>query len=133
MKLRAPLPDEARAALAPFFPAATIAAVRLAALPPVPRLWGLALGRTILVPRRLRGATLLATLFHELVHVEQARQLGLARFVQRYVGGWLANGRRYAAIPLERDAFDLQRRFAARPGEPFDAAAEIARRLQVGR
>jgi hypothetical protein len=39
-------------------------------------------------------------LFHELVHVEQYRQLGIPRFSELYVRGFL-NGGSYEAIPLE--------------------------------
>src|ERR1700674_4707496 len=39
-------------------------------------------------------------LFHELVHVEQYRQLGIPRFSDLYVRGFL-NGGSYEAIPLE--------------------------------
>jgi len=39
-------------------------------------------------------------LFHEFVHVEQYRQLGIPRFSELYVRGFL-NGGSYEAIPLE--------------------------------
>ena len=39
-------------------------------------------------------------LFHELVHVEQYRQLGLQRFSELYVRGFLSGGG-YDGIPLE--------------------------------
>jgi hypothetical protein len=42
-------------------------------------------------------------LFHELVHVEQYRQLGIPRFSDLYVRGFL-NGGSYEAIPLEVNA-----------------------------
>jgi hypothetical protein len=45
-------------------------------------------------------------LFHELVHVEQYRQLGISRFAELYVRGFL-NGGGYDAIPLERNAYML--------------------------
>ena len=149
----APISDDALRALAPFFPSETLAAARVTVVPRIPlsrilrlagrlgisavdadRLLGITYLDTIVVPRlhsdpaEVDGVPL-STLFHELVHVEQARQLGVRRFVERYIRGWLENGRRYAAIPLEMDAYALERRFRARPGEPFDVAAEVARRL----
>ena len=143
-----PIPDDAVRALAPFFPPETLAAARVAIVPRIPlsrmlriarrlgisavdadRLLGITYLDTIVVPERRAGPVPLSTLFHELVHVEQARQLGVRRFVERYVRGWLENGRKYAAIPLERDAYALERRFRAAPGEPFDVCAEVARRL----
>ncbi|HUF90545.1 MAG TPA: hypothetical protein VMR66_11275 [Gemmatimonadota bacterium] len=141
-----PLPAAALEALAPFFPAATLEAARLAVVDRLrePRL--VALGRrlglgivaleeilgityvdTIVVPRTGSGEVPLSTLFHELVHVEQARQLGARGFVERYARGWLEGG--YRGIPLERDAYALERRFRAAPDQPFDVAAEVARRL----
>lgn len=148
-----PIADGAVQALVPFFPPATLAAARVAIVPRVPlyriltlarrlglaavdaeRLLGITYLDTIVVPRKWcvsaeTGGVPLSTLFHELVHVEQARQLGVRRFVERYVRGWLENGRKYAAIPLEKDAYALERRFRTAPGKPFDVAAEVTRRL----
>jgi hypothetical protein len=146
-----PIPEEALRALAAFFPAETLAAARLAIVPrvalsrilrlarrlgisavDVDRLLGITYLDTIVVPEARARPVPLTTLFHELVHVEQARQLGARAFVERYVRGWLENGRNYAAIPLERDAYALERRFRAEPAEPFDVAAEVALRLADG-
>jgi hypothetical protein len=49
-------------------------------------------------------------LFHELVHVEQYRQLGIPRFSELYVRGFLDGGS-YEAIPLEVNAYTLGGRF----------------------
>lgn len=143
----APVAAEALAALEPFFPAETLAVARIAVVPrlfggrllrlaerlgiplvEVDRILGITYLDTIVVPRSVADPIPLPTLFHELVHVEQARQLGPRAFVERYVRGWLDGGS-YGDIPLERDAYALERRFRAEPGEPFDVAAEIARRL----
>jgi len=48
-------------------------------------------------------------LFHELVHVEQYRLLGIPRFSELYVRGFLVGGS-YEEIPLERNASVIQRR-----------------------
>ena len=148
----APIPDDAAQALAPFFPPETLAAARVAIVPRIPlsrvlrlarrlgisavdadRLLGITYLDTIVVPEHRAGPVPLSTLFHELVHVEQARQLGVRGFVERYIRGWLENGRQYAAIPLERDAYALERRFRAAPDEPFDVGAEVARQLAEAR
>ena len=148
----APIPDDAAQALAPFFPPETLAAARVAIVPRIPlsrvlrlarrlgisavdadRLLGITYLDTIVVPEHRAGPVPLSTLFHELVHVEQARQLGVRGFVERYIRGWLENGRQYAAIPLERDAYALERRFRAAPGEPFDVGGEVARQLAEAR
>jgi hypothetical protein len=50
-------------------------------------------------------------LFHEMVHVAQYHLLGAQRFAQFYVLGWAENGFEYRNIPLERQAYNLQRQF----------------------
>ena len=64
------------------------------------------------------------TLFHELVHVIQYRKLGLADFAAKYVMGFLTGGS-YEAIPLERNAYELDGRFASAPSNHFSVEAEI--------
>lgn len=63
-------------------------------------------------------------LFHELVHVEQYRQLGVPRFSELYVRGFL-NGGSYEAIPLEVNAYTLGGRFEANPARPFSVSEEV--------
>lgn len=85
------------------------------------------LGRRVLDFARMQGITYVDTVvisdryvpgpmstglvFHELVHVVQYDVLGTREFVRRYVQGWVDGGYRYEAIPLERTAYELQRRF----------------------
>jgi hypothetical protein len=85
------------------------------------------LGRTVLDFTRMQGITYVDTVvisdryvsgpislglaFHELVHVVQYETLGTREFIRQYVQGWVDGGYRYEAIPLERMAYDLQRRF----------------------
>lgn len=71
-------------------------------------------------------------LFHELVHVEQYRQLGISRFSELYVRGFL-NGGSYEAIPLEVNAYSLEDRFRRDPRRAFSAQAEVAQWLADGR
>jgi hypothetical protein len=144
----APISPDAIRALAPFFPAETLAVARVVVVPrlslsrllklarrlgisavDVDRILGITYLDTIVVPGSHADPVPVSTLFHELVHVEQMRQLGPRAFVERYVRGWLEGGRSYGGIPLERDAYALERRFRAAPGDPFDVAAEVARRL----
>jgi hypothetical protein len=63
-------------------------------------------------------------LFHELVHVEQYRQLGIPRFSELYVRGFLSGGS-YEAIPLEVNAYTLERRFERNPAPQFCVADEV--------
>jgi len=59
-------------------------------------------------------------LFHELVHVVQYKELGVQRFAELYVRGFLETGE-YLSIPLERVAYHLEGLFRLRP----DLAIEV--------
>jgi hypothetical protein len=67
-----------------------------------------------------------ALLFHELVHVEQYRQLGIPPFSELYVRGFL-NGGSYDAIPLEVNAYTLGGRFEQNPTRQFSVEEEVRR------
>jgi hypothetical protein len=64
-------------------------------------------------------------LFHELVHVEQYRQLGIPQFSDLYVRGFLTGGG-YDGIPLERNAYALGARFEANPQLRFSVSDDVA-------
>jgi hypothetical protein len=64
------------------------------------------------------------TLFHELVHAVQYEKLGLPQFAAKYVKGFLAGGS-YNAIPLERNAYELDERFAGAPRDAFSVQDEV--------
>jgi hypothetical protein len=64
-------------------------------------------------------------LFHEFVHVEQYRQLGVPRFAELYVRGFLHGGG-YHGIPLEINAYALGSRFEEHPDSAFSVEAEVA-------
>ncbi len=63
-------------------------------------------------------------LFHELVHVVQYEKLGVVEFAAKYVTGFLRGGS-YGAIPLERNAYELDERFAAQPWRAFSVEVEV--------
>jgi hypothetical protein len=65
-------------------------------------------------------------LFHEVVHVEQYRQLGIPRFSGFYVRGFL-NGGSYEAIPLEVNAYTLAGRFESDRRRMFSVEDEVGR------
>jgi hypothetical protein len=67
-----------------------------------------------------------ALLFHELVHVEQYRQVKVPRFAELYVRGFLTGGG-YDGIPLEINAYDLGGRFEMEPQRPFSVEREVSR------
>ena len=71
-------------------------------------------------------------LFHELVHVEQYRQLGIPRFSEFYVRGFL-NGGSYEAIPLEVNAYTLGGCFESEPRRMFSVEDEVGRWAAEGR
>jgi hypothetical protein len=69
-------------------------------------------------------------LFHELVHVEQYRQLGLEGFSDLYGRGFLSGGS-YEAIPLELHAYYLQ--LLTRSGKSFSVETAFADEISHGR
>jgi hypothetical protein len=71
-------------------------------------------------------------LFHEVVHVEQYRQLGISRFSELYVRGFL-NGGSYDAIPLEVSAYTLGGRFECDSRRVFSVEDEVRRWAAGGR
>jgi hypothetical protein len=71
-------------------------------------------------------------LFHELVHVEQHRQLGIPRFAELYVSGFLSGGG-YDGVPLEMNAYELVGRFEKNPRTRFSIADEVEAWIQAGR
>ena len=71
-------------------------------------------------------------LFHELVHVEQYRQLGIPRFSELYVRGFLDGGS-YEAIPLEVNAYALGDRFEQNPANRFSVEDEVRTWIAEGR
>lgn len=71
-------------------------------------------------------------LFHELVHVEQYRQLGVQRFAELYVTGFLS-GESYEAIPLEVNAYSLEGSFERNPSKKFLVENEVRRWIDEGR
>lgn len=148
--LAEPLAADARLLLGEYFEAATLDLVRVRAVPvianppvstlfdrlgrPVPvdfrEMWGVTFMDTILIAEeRVKPAARMALLFHECVHVVQYRLLGLEGFVAEYARGWVASGWQYRQIPLERDAYELQRRFRDAPRAAFPVEAEVAARL----
>ena len=52
-------------------------------------------------------------------------------FVQQYIQGWAQNGFQYGAIPLERDAYELQQRYELQPEQAFSVREEVRRRLGI--
>jgi Domain of unknown function (DUF4157) len=97
----------------PLVPRADVARARIVDVPWLtPGVAAMTFGPVILLRRGHGGDE--ALLAHELVHVRQWRELGAARFLWRYLGGYargrvagLGHQRAYEAIPLEVEAREL--------------------------
>lgn len=97
----------------PLVPPADVVRARIVDVPCLtPGVAAMTLGRVILLRRD--HADDLALVAHELVHVRQWRELGVARFLWRYLGAYLrgrlaglSHQRAYEAIPLEVEARHL--------------------------
>jgi hypothetical protein len=73
------------------------------------------LGHRIWIARELPPAEMEVLLRHEMVHVRQMEQLGVPRFLWRYVGEYVRNRVRgmnhdaaYRAISFEQEAFAVE-------------------------
>ena len=66
----------------------------------------------------------LRTLFHGLVHATQMAFLGLNRYTELYVRGFV-KARSWIAIPLEAQAYQLDTRFAMSPSVRFSVEDEV--------
>jgi hypothetical protein len=71
-------------------------------------------------------------LFHELVHVEQYGQLGITRFAELYVRGFLSGGG-YDGLPLEINAYGLGGRLEKNAEARFSVADEGGAWIRAGR
>ena len=85
----------------------------------------------VIMPSLHPGAENLPLIFHELVHVVQYDDLGLEGFLGRYLDGWFSARGRHSSIPLEMDAYALEKRFVEGREAPFDVRAEVKRLLQA--
>lgn len=66
----------------------------------------------------------LRTLFHGLVHAAQMAFLGIDRYTDLYVRGFVRS-RSWIAIPLEAQAYQLDTRFAMSPTAVFSVEEEV--------
>ena len=87
---------------------------------------GMTLGECILIADPHPSVELL---FHELVHVEQYRILGMKEFARAYVQGVVDSNFVYENIPLEAAAFELTTRFS--DGESFSVHDELLHALKL--
>ncbi len=74
----------------------------------------------------------LRTLFHGLVHAVQMAFLGLDRYTDFYVRGFVKS-RSWIAIALESQAYQLDTRFAMSPSAIFSVEDEVKSWAEQGR
>jgi hypothetical protein len=86
---------------------------------------------TVLLTEKAARSDLDSSVFHELVHVVQYDLVGLDKFVDLFINGWVNQGFNYPAIPLEMDACEMQYRYEGDPGLTFDVQEEVSRRLEL--
>ena len=86
---------------------------------------------TILLVESAAKGRLDSLMFHELIHVVQYDILGLDKFVELFIIGWINQGFNYAAIPLEMDAYELQYQYESAPDLSFDVQDEVSQRLEL--
>jgi hypothetical protein len=91
---------------------------------------GITFADVVLISTRhqVPGESVSSLVFHELIHVAQYAVLGIDEFIRRYVVGWASAGFDYYQIPLEQDAYFLQRQFDQGLGSRC-TEIEVARRL----
>jgi hypothetical protein len=136
------LSDEQKQTLGPFFSRSLLERVRLVELHgrrlPVPPFYEKAKDMGIVnLPQMTHMASLTfvdvivfneqiseRALFHGLVHAAQMQILGLERYTDLFVRSFLRTQAHFN-VPLERQAFTLEARFAAHPSEPFPVEEQI--------
>ena len=70
------------------------------------------------------GAVEERILFHELVHATQIQLLGLERYAELFVRGFVRT-RSYFMVPMKAHAFQLDARFAKNPLAAFSVVEEV--------
>jgi hypothetical protein len=146
-----PLPTAAREHLSPYFDKETLESIRVRQVEhienpefyevfekagqPIPldfrAMEGITFIDTILIAEsRMVSKDWTSSLFHECVHAVQYQVLGLDRFIEEYVRGWAKKGFDYFSIPLERQAYDLQRVFEMDKQQSFSVEIAVAMGLE---
>jgi hypothetical protein len=71
------------------------------------------------------------TKFHELVHSVQYEKLGLKQFAAKYMRSLLTTGS-YGLIPLEINAYALDKTYSSNTDKPFSVEAVVQRLINEG-
>jgi hypothetical protein len=142
-----PIEDKHKKTLRPFFPADVLDLVRVARgraaepsfysqlrmfgirnAPPFSEMAGITFQDVVVHVEALT----LPLLFHEMVHAVQCKHLGLQGFADAYVRGFLKGGS-YEEIPLEKQAYELEARFATDSIASFSVEADVEDRIRLKR
>jgi len=93
---------------------------------------GITFDDTVLINKSYSGTPPpISLIFHELVHVAQYSLLGVDEFARQYVLGWAENGFSYTSIPIEHEAYKLQKRFEGSPHSNYSVEEVIEKRLGI--
>lgn len=143
------LSEDHRRAMAPFFAPALLDQVRMVALDghrvPNPPFYAEARAQGFNLPEFTHMASLTfedvlvfhgeiapRSMFHALVHAVQFDVLGLERYTELFVRGFLRT-RSYISVPLEAHAFTLESKFAGDPAQPFSVEEKVRLWTNQGR
>lgn len=87
---------------------------------------------TIVLANQMLGYTDPVTLiFHEAVHAAQYRYLGSEQFIREYIRGWMNNQFEYHQIPIEFQAYQLQKKFEQSPEVKFSVEHDVRTRFHI--
>ncbi len=150
MRIAAPLSNLQKAAMWPYFSAVVLDRVRVVELngqrisnPPFyekARVLGfenlpewthmdsVTLGDVILFNEKLTERAL----FHGLVHVIQFELLGVERYSELFIRGFLSS-KHHFSVPLEAHAFSLESKFGANPSDRFSVEDRVRLWIHQGR
>jgi hypothetical protein len=138
----APLTEHHKALLRPYFPLALLERVKAAELegsrvsnppfyaearalgfvnlPDLPHMHSLTFLDVVVFNERITERAL----FHALVHAVQFEVLGLERYAELFVRGFV-NARLHFSVPLEAQAFFLESKFVASPADRFSVEEQV--------
>ncbi len=99
------------------------------------RITGLTLRDTILLSQQHLPvrSDFSGVLFQECVHVCQFNVLGVNKFLEEYIRGWLDSGKTHELIPLESAAYNLRLLFESGVGTPVLVDDLVAESLSACR
>ena len=143
-----PLSEAQHVAMQPFFPCGLLPGIRivenqrvpdppfyaeakelgLTNLPEVSHMASMTFEEVVVFPREISDRRL----FHALVHAVQFKVLGVERYAETFVRGFLRT-RNHGTVPLEMHAFSLEAKYAEDPAESFSVEEAVRLSVNQGR